>query len=72
MGTQEFLLVLLVGLLLFGASRLPDLGRAIGSSIREFKKAARDDEAPPVPSEPPRPPDSSQGSSVGPEGGRSS
>jgi sec-independent protein translocase protein TatA len=34
----EWLLVLLVVLLLFGAKRLPDLSRALGRSLSEFRK----------------------------------
>ncbi len=37
-GALELILVLLVILLLFGATRLPKLGRAVGESRREFKK----------------------------------
>jgi sec-independent protein translocase protein TatA len=32
---------LLIALLLFGPKKLPDLGRAVGKSIREFKNATR-------------------------------
>ena len=39
LGFQEILLLGLIALLLFGAKKLPDVGRAIGESIREFKKA---------------------------------
>lgn len=38
-GGQEWLVILLVVLLLFGAKRLPELARGLGKSIREFKKA---------------------------------
>ena len=34
----ELLLILLVLLLLFGATRLPQLGSSLGSAIRNFKK----------------------------------
>ena len=43
LGFQEVLLLLLIALLLFGAKKLPDVGRALGDSIREFKKAMQDD-----------------------------
>ena len=39
LGFQEILLLLLIALLLFGAKKLPDVGRALGRSIREFKNA---------------------------------
>ncbi|HIC97541.1 MAG TPA: twin-arginine translocase TatA/TatE family subunit [Aquificaceae bacterium] len=35
----ELLLILLVVFVLFGASRLPEAGRALGAGIRNFKKA---------------------------------
>ena len=34
---SKILLLLLVGLLLFGAKRLPEMGRALGLGMREFK-----------------------------------
>ena len=40
-GWQEILLILLLALLLFGAKRLPEVGRAIGKGIREFKEGMR-------------------------------
>ena len=36
-GTAEIVLLLLVALLLFGAKRLPEIGRSLGSGMREFK-----------------------------------
>lgn len=39
LGFQEILLLLLIALLLFGAAKLPAVGRALGDAIREFKKA---------------------------------
>ena len=41
-GFQELLLILLLVLLLFGAKRLPEVGKAMGKGIREFKKATRE------------------------------
>lgn len=41
-GPLEIIVVLLVVLLLFGAKRLPEIGRALGEGIREFKKAIKD------------------------------
>src|SRR5258706_12697331 len=37
----EIVLILAVGLILFGARRLPDLSRGFGQGIREFRKATR-------------------------------
>ena len=53
-GPAELIILLLIVLLLFGAKRLPELGRSIGQSVREFKgtlSAVRDDE--PVQLQPP-------------------
>ncbi len=38
LGYQELLLILLIVVVLFGGSKLPDLARSLGSSVREFKK----------------------------------
>jgi len=38
LGYQELLLILLIVLILFGAQRLPDLARSLGSRFKEFKK----------------------------------
>ncbi|HTL47432.1 MAG TPA: twin-arginine translocase TatA/TatE family subunit [Verrucomicrobiae bacterium] len=40
-GPLEIVVILLVVLLLFGAKRLPEIGRALGEGIREFKKAIK-------------------------------
>ncbi len=39
---QEWLIILLVVLLLFGARKLPDLARSLGASAREFRKGIED------------------------------
>jgi sec-independent protein translocase protein TatA len=39
-GVSGFIMIILIALLLFGPSKLPELGRAAGATIREFKKAA--------------------------------
>ena len=38
LGYQELLLILVIVMILFGANRLPDLARSLGSSFKEFKK----------------------------------
>jgi TatA/E family protein of Tat protein translocase len=40
LGYQELLLILLILVVLFGASRIPELARSLGTSIREFRKGA--------------------------------
>jgi sec-independent protein translocase protein TatA len=43
LGLPEALLILLILVLIFGASRLPELGRGIGEGIRNFKQSMRDE-----------------------------
>jgi sec-independent protein translocase protein TatA len=45
LGVPELVIILLIVVVLFGASRLRGIGSALGGSIREFKNAVRDDEA---------------------------
>ncbi len=39
LGTTELIIILVIVVILFGASRLPQIGRGIGEAIRNFKKA---------------------------------
>lgn len=41
-GFSGLILILVVVLLLFGPSKLPELGRAFGRTLREFKEGARE------------------------------
>ncbi|WP_042170749.1 twin-arginine translocase TatA/TatE family subunit [Paenibacillus gorillae] len=41
-GTTGVILLVLVALLLFGPNKLPELGRAFGRTLREFKAGAKD------------------------------
>ena len=43
-GTQELVMIFGVVVLLFGASKLPELARSMGSSVGEFKKAQKESE----------------------------
>jgi sec-independent protein translocase protein TatA len=42
LGYQELLIILVIVLILFGANRLPELARSLGSSMKEFKKGMND------------------------------
>ena len=44
LGMQELIIILVILLLLFGSTRLPQLARGMGKSIREFKKGVSDGE----------------------------
>lgn len=46
MGWTEILLIVVVIVLLFGARKLPDLMRAIGRSLSEFKKGRAEGDQP--------------------------
>jgi len=43
-GGMEWLLIALVVLLLFGGKKIPELAKGLGSGIKNFKKAVKDDE----------------------------
>lgn len=47
-GPMELIIVLVIALIVFGPKRLPDLGRSLGSGMREFKELiignSKDDE----------------------------
>jgi len=45
LGFGEILVILVVVLLVFGPNKLPQLGEALGKSIRNFKKATEDADA---------------------------
>ena len=47
-GMPELIIILVILLFLFGASKLPALARGLGQSMKEFKKAAREDEEKPA------------------------
>lgn len=44
-GVGEWVVILIIVLVLFGGSRIPDLAKSLGQGIREFKKAVKDDES---------------------------
>lgn len=43
-GVPELVVILVILLLLFGAKKLPELARSIGSSAKELKGAMKDDD----------------------------
>jgi sec-independent protein translocase protein TatA len=64
-GAPEIIILLAIALLLFGAKRLPEIGRSLGSGMREFKDSVtgKSEEPPaqlpppPVTMTPPTPPE---------------
>jgi sec-independent protein translocase protein TatA len=57
-GAQELIIILLILLFLFGATKLPALAKGLGKSVKEFKKGMNEEEekAPPA-DETPKPPE---------------
>ena len=49
LGLPELLIILLVVLLIFGASRLPGVGSALGKGIRSFKTSVTGEDEKPTP-----------------------
>ncbi len=41
-GMQELTVILIILLLLFGAAKLPEIGKSLGKAIKEFKKAGKE------------------------------
>ncbi|AEG16111.1 Sec-independent protein translocase protein tatA/E-like protein [Desulfofundulus kuznetsovii DSM 6115] len=40
MGPWELILILIIALVIFGPSKLPEVGQALGKGLREFRRAA--------------------------------
>lgn len=49
LGAPELIIIGLIVVLLFGVGKLSGLGKDLGSSVKEFRKAVKDDDAPPPP-----------------------
>ena len=45
LGVPELLIILLIVLIIFGASKLPQLGKGLGQGLRNFKDSVKSDEA---------------------------
>ena len=41
-GMQELIIIFVIALIIFGPRRLPDLGKSLGKSIAEFKRASNE------------------------------
>ncbi len=53
LGMPELLVILVIGLLVFGAGRLPEIGSSLGKAIKGFKEASdKREPEPPEPTEP--------------------
>ena len=47
LGATEIILIIAVVLLMFGGKKIPELMKGLGSGIKEFKNAAKDDQSTP-------------------------
>ena len=64
-GSQDLLIALAIGLIMFGAKRLPEVARGLGESVKEFKKGiAHEADSNPAPS--PTPPPAALASATAP------
>ena len=45
LGVPELLVIFIILVLLFGASKIPQLGKGLGEAIRNFKKGLKDDDS---------------------------
>ena len=54
-GMPEWILILIIVLLFFGAAKLPELARGLALAIKEFKKAAKDENGDAKPDEAKKP-----------------
>ena len=45
LGMPELIVILIILLLIFGAAKLPEIGKAFGKTISEFKKSMREVES---------------------------
>lgn len=41
-GLPELIVILVLALIIFGPGKLPDVGKAVGKAMNEFKKASKD------------------------------
>jgi sec-independent protein translocase protein TatA len=48
LGLPELLVILLIVIIIFGANKLPQLGKGIGQGLRNFKDSIKGEEPPPT------------------------
>ncbi|MPZ22926.1 MAG: twin-arginine translocase TatA/TatE family subunit [Dehalococcoidia bacterium] len=66
LGPTELIIILVIVILIFGASRLADVGGALGKGIKEFRKSVKEEEGEEDPLLPPpdRPPEEPRSSTA--------
>ena len=48
LGMPELIVIFVVALVVFGPSKLPELGKSLGEAIRGFKKSVNESDKPPI------------------------
>jgi len=48
LGMPELIVIFVVALVVFGPSKLPELGKSLGEAIRGFKKSINESDKPPI------------------------
>ena len=71
LGPTELGIILAIVIVLFGASRLPSLGRALGETLKNFRKSMATDDDTPTKQLPDNPPDQIEEAQVAPRKGNS-
>ncbi len=66
LGVGEIVIILVIALLLFGPTKIPQLGDALGKGLRSFKKAISEDEPSAKPGLPPHGPAASPPTTAAP------
>lgn len=54
LGVPELLIILLIVIIIFGASRLPQLGKGLGQGLKNFKDSVRPEDREKAPPPPPQ------------------
>jgi sec-independent protein translocase protein TatA len=52
LGVPELLIILVIVIIIFGANKLPQLGKGLGQGLRNFKDSVKNDEPPPAEKKP--------------------
>jgi sec-independent protein translocase protein TatA len=52
LGVPELLIILVIVLIVFGANKLPQLGKGLGQGLRNFKDSVKTDDPPPADKKP--------------------
>ncbi|MDP8905845.1 MAG: twin-arginine translocase TatA/TatE family subunit [Chloroflexota bacterium] len=54
-GAPELVIILILALIIFGPGKLPEVGQAVGRTVREFRRASNEADVTPSPAHPAEP-----------------